>query len=227
MHALFVYAHPEPTSFTAALKDAGVDALKTSGHTIEVSDLYTEGFNPVAGRHDFIGVADAARFHYQTEQSRAHEANAFAADIAREQRRFLAADLIVWLYPIWWGGMPAIMKGWFDRVLAYDFAYADGRRFDTGFFPEKRGLLCLSTGGTTQRFSADGVFGDIHTVLWPAQRLMIEYLGMDALEPFVAYASPRVDAETRKAYLQQWHERLRAIADETERGKLDKTARTA
>jgi NAD(P)H dehydrogenase (quinone) len=227
MHALFVYAHPEPTSFTGALKDAGLDALKSSGHTIEVSDLYAEGFNPIAGRHDFIGVADAARFHYQTEQGRAHEANAFAADIAREQRRFLAADLVVWLYPIWWGGMPAIMKGWFDRVLAYGFAYADGRRFDTGFFPEKRGLLCLSTGGTTQRFSADGVFGDIHTVLWSAQRLMIEYLGMDALEPFVAYASPRVDAETRKAYLQQWHERLRAIADETERGKLDNTARTA
>jgi NAD(P)H dehydrogenase (quinone) len=112
-------------------------------------------------------------------------------------------------------------------VLAYGFAYADGRRFDTGFFPEKRGLLCLSTGGTTQRFSADGVFGDIHTVLWPAQRLMIEYLGMDALEPFVAYASPRVDADTREAYLQQWRERLRAIADEPMRRRPGAAVRIA
>lgn len=227
MHALFVYAHPEPTSFTAALKDAGLEALKSAGHTVEVSDLYAEGFNPVAGRHDFAGAADAKRFHYQTEQGRAHEANAFAPDIAREQRRFLDADLVVWLYPIWWGGMPAIMKGWFDRVLAYGFAYADGRRFDTGFFPQKRGLLCLSTGGTTQRFSADGVFGDIHAVLWPAQRLMIEYLGMDALEPFVAYASPRVDTEARKAYLQQWRERLRATADEAMRRKPHTAVHTA
>src|SRR6185312_3914996 len=150
----------------------------------------------------------------------------FAPDLAREQQRFLNADLVVWLYPIWWGGMPAILKGWFDRVLAFGFAYADGRRFDTGFFPEKRGLLCLSTGGTRQRFSADGVFGDIHTVLWPAQRLMIEYLGMDALEPFVAYASPRVDAEARKVYLQQWRVRVGEIVDDIARRKLD-TARTA
>jgi NAD(P)H dehydrogenase (quinone) len=72
----------------------------------------------------------------------------------------------------------------------------------------------LSTGGTRERFSADGVFGDIHTVLWPAQRLMIEYLGMQALEPFVAYAAPRVDDEGRKAYLRQWCARLQEIAAE-------------
>jgi NAD(P)H dehydrogenase (quinone) len=214
MHALFVYAHPEPTSFTGALKDAGVAALRQAGHTVEISDLYREKFNPVAGRYDFETVANAGRFHYQTEQAHAREARGFAPDLVREQERFLKADLVVWLYPIWWGGMPAILKGWFDRVLAFGFAYAEGRRFDSGFFPGKRGLLCLSTGGTRQRFSADGVFGDIHAVLWPAQRLMIEYLGMEALEPFVAYAAPRVDAEAREAYLQQWQARLREVAQE-------------
>ena len=212
MHALFVYAHPEPTSFTAALKDAGAEALKSAGHGVEVSDLYAEKFDPRAGRHDFIGVADPGRFHYQTEQAHAQETHGFAPDLAREQQRFLKADLVVWVYPIWWGGMPAILKGWFDRVLAYGFAYADGRRFDTGFFPQKRGLQCLSTGGTQQRFSPEGVYGDIHQVLWPSQRLMIEYLGMHALEPFVAYGAPRVDAETRQAYLRQWRARLGEIA---------------
>ena len=159
MHALFVYAHPEPTSFTAALKDTGAAALREAGHTVQVSDLYAENFNPVAGRHDFSSVADMARFHYQTEQGHAHKHEAFAPDLVREQQRFMKADLIVWLFPIWWGGMPAIMKGWFDRVLAFGFAYADGRRFDSGFFPDKRGLLCLSTGGTQQRFSDEGVYG--------------------------------------------------------------------
>jgi NAD(P)H dehydrogenase (quinone) len=51
-------------------------------------------------------------------------------------------------------------------------------------------------------------------VLWPAQRLMIEYLGMDALEPFVAYAAPRIDAEGRRAYLEQWGARLHRIAED-------------
>jgi NAD(P)H dehydrogenase (quinone) len=212
MHALFVYAHPEPTSFAGALKDIGVEALRAAGHAVEVSDLYAEKFNPVAGRHDFSVVANAERFHYQTEQAHAQETEGFAADLVREQQRFLKADLVVWLYPMWWGGMPAILKGWFDRVLAFGFAYADGRRFDSGFFPRKRGLLCLSTGGTQQRFSTEGVYGEIRMVLWPAQRLMIEYLGMEALEPFVAYGAPRVDHEVRKAYLQQWRARLTEIA---------------
>lgn len=212
MNVLLVYAHPEPTSFTGALKDAAFEALTIAGHSVEVSDLYAEGFDPVAGRHDFKTIADPARFHYQTEQAHAQETGGFAADLAREQERFLKADLVVWLYPIWWGGMPAILKGWFDRVLAFGFAYAEGRRFNTGFFPRKRGLLCLCTGGTQQRFSAEGVFGDIHTVLWPAQRLMIEYLGMQALEPFVAYGAPRVDDEGRAAYLQHWRGRLREVA---------------
>ncbi len=217
MHALFVYAHPEPSSFTAALKDAGVDALRQAGHTAEVSDLYAEKFDPVAGRHDFGAIANAERFHYQTEQAFAHETRGFAPDLVREQERFLKADIVVWIYPIWWGGMPAILKGWFDRVLAFGFAYADGRRFDSGFFPEKRGLLCLSTGGTQQRFSDEGVYGDIRTVLWPAQRLMIEYLGMNALEPFVAYGAPRIDSEGRAQYLRQWGARLLEIAGDAPR----------
>lgn len=213
MHALFVYAHPEPTSFTAALKDAGVEALRGAGHTVEVADLYGENFNPVAGRHDFGMVANAERFHYQTEQAHACATVSFAPDLVREQERFLKADLVVWLYPIWWGGMPAILKGWFDRVLALGFAYADGRRFDTGFFTSKCGLLCLSAGGTRERFSAAGVYGDILSVLWPTQRLMIEYLGMAALDPFVAYGVPRIDTQAREAYLREWRARLVEVAE--------------
>lgn len=212
MHVLLVYAHPEPTSFTAALTTVAADALRTAGHTVEVSDLYGEGFDPVAGRHDFRETADATRFHYQTEQGHAHATGTFAPDIVREQQRFLRADLVVWLYPIWWGNVPAIVKGWFDRVLAFGFAYADGKRFDTGFFPHKKGLLCLTTGGTRERFSRDGVYGELDQVLWSVQRLVVEYLGMQAQEPFVAYAAPRVDQATREAYLAAWRDRILAIA---------------
>jgi NAD(P)H dehydrogenase (quinone) len=214
MHVLLVYAHPEPTSFTGALKDAAAQALRGAGHSVEVSDLYAENFNPVAGRHDFLQEADPQRFHYQTEQDHAHRTGTFAPEIAREQARFAKADLVVWLYPIWWGNVPAILKGWFDRVLAYGYAYSDGRRYDSGFFKGKRGLLCLTTGGTEARFSVSGVYGSIDQVLWPIQRLMIEYLGMDALEPFVAYGAPRVDSATRQAYLQRWSKRLHEIVDD-------------
>jgi NAD(P)H dehydrogenase (quinone) len=213
MNVLLVYVHPEPTSFTGALKDAAQDALTAAGHHVEVSDLYGEGFDPVAGRHDFTTVHDAGRFHYQNEQGHAHANGGFAPDLVREQQRVRKADMIVWIFPIWWGGVPAILKGWFDRVMAFGFAYADGKRFDSGYFRDKIGLLCLTTGGTTERFSAGNVYGPIDQVLYPTQHLMVEYLGMKSYPPFVAYAAPRIDAAGREAYLQQWRERVLEIAE--------------
>jgi Flavodoxin-like fold len=63
VNVLIIYAHPEPTSFAGALKNVAVSALTAAGHRVEVSDLYAEGFNPVAGRHDFKNAADLVRFH--------------------------------------------------------------------------------------------------------------------------------------------------------------------
>ncbi len=208
MHVLILYANPEPTSFCGALKAAAVDVIEAAGHSVTVSDLYGEGFNPVAGRHDFSTVADPERFHYQTEQARAAEADAFAADLKREQQRFTASDLIITIFPLWWSGPPAILKGWFDRVLAYGFAYVDGTRFTTGLFPHKRAMLCVTTGGTPQRFSAEDVYGPIGDILMPLQKLAFGYLGISAWPPFIAYAAPRVHDEQRKAYLAEWRIRV-------------------
>jgi NAD(P)H dehydrogenase (quinone) len=204
MNVLLVYAHPEPTSFCGALKDIAMTTLQEHGHTVLVSDLYAGGFDPVAGRHDFMSVANIERFHYQTEQLNAAEHQTFAPDLSREQDKFRQADLIVMIFPLWWGGAPAILKGWIDRVLACGFAYVDGARFSKGLFPEKRGLICVSTGGTQERFREEDVYGPIEKVLWPLQHLTFEYMGMQALKPFVAYASPRVTEQERLAYLDQW-----------------------
>ena len=113
-------------------------------------------------------------------------------------------------FPTGWFGFPAILKGWFDRVLAYGFAYADGRRFDKGLFRGRGALMCVTTGGTTARFSADGEYGEIDRVLWPVRRLTLEYLGLDVQEPFVCYAAPRVDDAVREGYLRQWKARVAA-----------------
>ena len=228
LHALIVYAHPEPTSFCAAMKDAAVAALQEADLTVEVSDLYAENFNPVAGRHDFLEAADRVRFHYQSEQLAAAARGTFAPDIVREQRRVDAADIIIFIFPLWWGGVPAILKGWFDRVLAYGFAYADGKRFDTGFFRTRLGLLAIGTGGTTERFSQGGTYGEIGTVLHGVQHCMLAYLGLTVLDPFVAYAAPRVDDAQRQAYLDAWQSRLReAVGDPAWRAALQRGDRDA
>lgn len=215
LRALIVYAHPEPTSFCGAMKEVATAALRPLGVTVEVSDLYAEGFNPVAGRHDFSSVQQPERFHYQTEQLHAAATDGFAPDIMREQARVARADLLLFVFPLWWGGVPAILKGWFDRVLAYGFAYSDGKRYDEGYFRGRRGLLGISTGGTQHRFTANGAYGEMSSVLHGVQHCMLEYLGLDTADPFVAYAVPRVTQQEREHYLQQWHDRVQAMcADE-------------
>ncbi|MES2189943.1 MAG: NAD(P)H-dependent oxidoreductase [Pseudomonadota bacterium] len=213
MKTLIVYANPEPTSFSAALKDIAQQTLVGLGHDVVVSDLYAENFNPVAGRHDFTTVADAGRFHYQQEQLKASQEQGFSSDLVREQKRVADADLFIFVYPLWWGGMPAILKGWFDRVLAYGFAYADGKRFDSGFFKGRHGVVALTTGGTPERFSEGGVYGPIDNLLYPHRRTMLEYLGLEVSPSFVAYASPRVSQAEREKYLADWSAQLTALAE--------------
>lgn len=215
MNVLIVHAHPEPTSFTAAMAATARRTLEAEGATVEISDLYADGFNPVAGRHDFSSVADPTRFHYQGEQKHAFESQSFAADLQREQARFMRADLLLMVFPLWWGGMPAILKGWCERVFAYGFAYADGQRFELGYFRGRRALLAVATGGPGERFSAGGVYGPIDQLLYPIVHCGLEYMGLDVLPPFVAYAAPRVSDAEREAYLQAWASRVAAVAHDT------------
>jgi NAD(P)H dehydrogenase (quinone) len=212
MQVLIVHAHPEPESFNAALTAAAVDALQGGGHAVSLSDLCAEGFNASGGRHDFTTTADPSQFHYQTEQAYAAAHGGFAAEIRREQDKVLGADLLILQFPLWWGAPPAILKGWFERVLAYGFAYVDAHRFDSGLFRGRRALLSVTTGGTPARFAADGVYGEIERVLWPVRRLTLEYMGYEVEEPFVAYGAPRVSAAERESYLAAWRQRVLAAA---------------
>jgi len=216
MKALIVYAHPEPTSFNGALKDRAVACLERECHEVQVTDLYAENFDPRAGRHDFAEVCDAERFDYQVEQAHATEAASFAPDLAREHERLFWCDLLVVQYPMWWFGTPAILKGWVDRVLAYRRFYDLRHRYATGVLKGRRGILSVTTGGTPERFSEEGIFGEIDQYLRPMQFGMIEYLGMTALDPFVTYAASRVSREELTLQLDTWERRLLAIAAEIE-----------
>lgn len=200
-NVLIVVAHPEPTSFNHAMAQAAADALRRAGHMVTVSDLYAEGFRADIGRHDMTSVADPDRFHVQAEQTEATRGAAFSADIAREHARLADADVVILQFPIWWGGVPAMMKGWIDRVFSYGFAYVDGRRFDTGLFKGRRAMVSVTTGGPLARFTEGDVYGPIEAILMPVQKLALGYLGYEVADPFVAYGAPRCGDEERAAYL--------------------------
>ncbi|ALN71917.1 NAD(P)H-dependent oxidoreductase [Aureimonas sp. AU20] len=212
MNVLIVYAHPEPRSFNGALKDKATDVLSAAGHEVTVSDLYAMGFDPVTGPDDFIGErADPEFLSIPREQTRAIETETLAPNIVAEQEKLAAADLLILQFPVWWFGMPAIMKGWADRVFARGFAYLPGRKYDTGMFKGKLALVSATTGTSADTYAPDGIDGDILSVFWPIHNGLLRYSGFDVLPPFVAYMPSRMGGDGRNAQLDAYAKRLGEI----------------
>ena len=214
MNVLIVYAHPEPTSFNGAMRDLAVESLTAQGHSVEVSDLYAMGWNPVAGPGDIDAPHSlTTRFSLAREQTVAMENGTIAADIAAEQAKLTRADLVIFQFPVWWFSMPAILKGWADRVFARGFAYLPGRKYDTGMFKGKLALLVATTGTSADTYAPDGIDGDILTVLWPIHNGLLRYTGFDVLPPYLAYMPAREDDATRATQLAGYRQRLETIAE--------------
>ncbi|MCA0050245.1 NAD(P)H-dependent oxidoreductase [Mesorhizobium sp. B283B1A] len=212
MNVLIVYAHPEAKSFNGAMKDMAVETLTRAGHHVVVSDLYAMGFNPVAGPGDISGErSDPDFFSLPREQTAAYEADALSADIMAEIEKLKRADFVLFQFPVWWFGMPAMLKGWADRVFARGFAYLPGRKYDTGMFKGKLAMVAATTGTSADTYAPDGIDGDILTVLWPIHNGLLRYSGFDVLPPFVAYMPGRVGDDGRKAYLEAYSKRLEDI----------------
>ncbi|EJO61986.1 NAD(P)H-dependent oxidoreductase [Burkholderia multivorans] len=218
MNVLIVYAHPEPRSLNGALRDFAVARLEAAGHTVQVSDLYAMNWKPALDANDMIDRSHDARFDPALDSKRAYETGTQREDIAREQGKLKWADTVILQFPLWWFSMPAIMKGWVERVYAYGFAYGVGEhsdrhwgdRYGEGSLAGKRAMLIVTTGGWESHYSARGINGPIDDVLFPIQHGILYYPGFDVLPPFVIYQTHRMDearfAETRAALGQRLDE---------------------
>ena len=211
MNVFIVKAHPEPASFSGAMAETAVETLTTAGHTVVVSDLYEMAFNPVSGRHNFTSVRDAGYFKQQIEEVHATEVDGFAPDIQVEMDKLLGCDALILLFPLWWFGLPAILKGWVDRVFAMGKIYGGGRWYDNGVLAGKRAMLALTTGGPAPAYAERGINGDIDHILFPINHGMLRFTGFDVLPPFIAWSVAHVDDAGRADYLRQYKERLMAL----------------
>jgi len=108
MRVLVIYCHPNEASFASALHAAVLESLSVSGHDVTDLDLYAEGFRPVLTREERIEYEDSARYKKSVEK--------YADQLA-------SAEAIVAVYPTWWYGLPAMLKGYFDRVWAPGIAF--------------------------------------------------------------------------------------------------------
>jgi NAD(P)H dehydrogenase (quinone) len=187
MHAHIVLAHPEPKSYNAHLTAIAKNSLEDDGWTVSVSDLYSMKFDPAEKADFYPDPLDETRFNVQAEQRHASEEKTLSPEIKAEIEKLDAADLLILQYPMWWHLPPAMLKGWFDRVLVYGEVYTSKKRFENGRFAGKKAMLSVTVGTSQDTYAHNGRSGDIDLMLWPVN-FTLAFVGYTVLNPFVAYS---------------------------------------
>ena len=219
MKAHIVLAHPETKSFNGHLSKISQRVLSAAGWQHTLSDLYAMDFDPREGPHHYRSRKDADVFHAQTEQCFNAENGTTPPDVNSEVQRLLDCDLLVVHFPLWWFGMPGILKGWMDRIFVYGRMYRSVMRYDTGICSGKKMIACVTTGASEEACSHNGREGDTRLHLWPIL-FSFRYLGFDVFEPEIFHGVGGVafieghegSLSTLEAYSNRWAETLETLS---------------
>jgi NAD(P)H dehydrogenase (quinone) len=219
-NVLIVYAHPEPTSLTRQLVDVSMRALEEQGHVVAWSDLYRMNWKAVFDENDFPSRANPNRLSFVTESGHAYSNGVQTADVEAEQQKLLAADAVILQFPLWWFGMPAILKGWVDRVFAYGLAYGykgEGNRYryGEGGLKGKRGILAVTVGGPVADYLPRGINGPLDQLLFPITHGMLFFSGMDVLPTYAVYGSGGITVAGISAAKATWRSRVERLFEDT------------
>lgn len=208
MKILIVHAHPEPKSFCSAMKDTAVETFQSLGHEVQVSDLHQMNWNPVASSNDFEVRSQPDYLVYALEQRESYKSGKISPDIQAEIDKLKWCDVLIFNFPMYWFSVPAILKGWIDRVFISGFCYGGKRFYDQGGLKGKKGLMAFTLGGREHMFGEDKIHGDMSTMLRPLLRGSMAYVGLSVLPPFIGWHVPYITDEERQSLLKQYREYL-------------------
>ena len=154
MHVYVLFAHPSKTSFSGAVLEAFTRGLKDGGHTYEIGDLYEMGFE---------SEMDATQYRREVGLD---PGAPVPPDVKGEQDKINRADALAFIYPVWWSDCPAKLKGWFDRVLTYGYAYYYDQREErhTEIDIEKAIVIC-SAGHTVEHLEETGIAASMRRIM--------------------------------------------------------------
>lgn len=213
MNVFYVYAHPEPRSFNGALKDTAMVTLGKKGHTVRVSNLYAVRWKAVLDSQDFRMRQDPYQFNPAVEQIHGMHTGSLAPDIRDEIERVAWADLLIFQFPIWWSSMPAILKGWFDRVFVQGFVVnlEEGRVYERGCLKGKKAMVVVTTGSTREMYSPGGIHGDIEHHLSLITHNIFEFVGMTALPSFIVFGAAGMTKDEGTLQLERYGTMLKSL----------------
>ena len=184
MKVLVVYAHPNPESFNHAVLERFIEGLQSKNHEVEILDLYAQGFNPL------LSAADLASL----------QAGEIPADIKAQQDKVAWAEGLAFIFPIWWSSMPAVLKGWIDRVFSLGFAYAFTEEGPVGLLKQQKALLITTSGGDQAFFDHSGIQKAIQMTI---DLGIFGFTGIPKIQHEFFYNVVQIDPATREGYLQK------------------------
>jgi len=196
MKNLIVYAHPNSGSLNHFFKQTVFESLHKSGEEIAVRDLNEINFNPVLSLEDMNG----------------QRMGKVADDVKTEQDFITWADRIIFIYPIWWTGMPAIMKGYIDRVFSYGFAYRYDQGIQKGLLTGKKTIIINSHGKSNAEYEAMGMD---KALALTSDTGIFTYSGLEIQQHFYFDKADRASAEN----ISDWENQLISIIKEKEMAK--------
>jgi len=213
---LIVHAHPDPSALNSALKDVAVEQLQALGHRVLVSDLYAMGWKAVFDEHDFLDRKDVSRVSFVDESGHAYATGTQAPDIAAEQEKLAMADAVIFQFPLWWFGAPAILKGWIDRVFAYGLAYGyqgagNTYRYGEGGLAGKIALVSTTVGGPAIDYRPRGINGPLDELLFPLTHGALFFAGMTVLPTHAVYEVGRLREGSAADMFEHWRGRIRRL----------------
>ena len=216
---LVVYAHPEPASLTRQLVEVAVEALQEQGHEVLRSDLYGMRWKAVYDADDFPSRLDPERLSFIAESGNAYATGHQTDDVAAEQAKLAGADAVILLFPLWWFGVPAILKGWIERVFAYGFGYGyrngtNQYRYGDGAMKGKRALVSVLAGGPEVDYGPRGINGPMEEILFPLTHGALFFAGMDVLRAHAMYGTDRMTGEDVAIARHAWRERVDHLFEE-------------
>lgn len=219
--AHWIHSHPQSSSFNARLFREGAQTLERD-YDVTTTDLYAQGFDPVLSAKD-LGEPLGRPGNLVDLMGEAQAAGQLADDVVEEQRKVAAAELLVFQFPLWWYGVPAMLKGWFDRVLTNGFAYGmvdpeSGMplRYGAGPLAGRRALVIVTAGEDERSIGPRGISGDIDSLLFPVTHGTLWYTGIEPLDLHVVHDADGLGAADVDREVARLRQRLAGIPTETQ-----------
>lgn len=214
MKVLIVYCHPEPKSFNHAMYQAAISEFQAVGHEVKTTDIYGMDFEAKSGRNNYKTSADPDFLKLAMEDAHATANEGFSDEIEQELQKLEWCDLMIWQFPLWWISVPAGLKGWIDRVFAAKRIYDTAHCYENGFMKGKKAMLSFTTGIPQPGYTAGQIGGDIHEIIKPIQRGILEFVGFSVLQPNIVFSASHVSDDDRKVELDKYLQRLKSIEQE-------------